>query len=388
LEIRPITAEDYEAHRHIISLAFYRGKMPEFTTEIYEQPDRTRIGVFENGRVQAALGILDFEFYFGEDRRPCGGIFGVASDPAMRGRGFAGALLTRSLEIMRDRGQYLSSLWPFDFRYYRGYGWEWAGETRNYTIPLELLPATGEADYVEGVYEPAIPLLDSIYERMANRYHGMAARTLKRWEQLTGPAGGRQRAAYLYRRDGEPEGYALLRYGDKDDELHADELVALTPRAYAGLLGVARRHAMTAKKLIYSAPMDDMLRSIQNHWDVETKIEPAGMARVVDARAALQAVRPEAGVRGEAVVLLADERAPWNAGTWLVAVEDGRVEVTRTDKEAGVALDIQALTQAYWGSPSLLELWMWDRVDVRNEAQFALLSSVLTPWPVWLHDDF
>lgn len=388
MEIRPITAEDYEAHRHIVSLAFARGKTPEFTSDVYEQTDRTRIGVYENGRLQAVLGILDFELLFGEGRRPCGAIFGVASDPAMRGRGFAGALLTRCLRIMHERGQFLSSLWPFDFRYYRGYGWEWTGETRHYAVPLELIPSTPEADRVEGVYEDAIPCLNSIYERMAARYHGMLVRSPKRWEDLTGMAGGRRRAVYVYRRDNDEEGYMILRYGEKEDELHADELIALTRRAYAGLLGVARRHAMTAKKLLYSAPMDDPLRAILNHWDVETRIEPSGMGRVVDAKAALEAIRPPEDARGEAVVSIADGRAPWNEGTWRIVAEGGRVEAARTNRVPGVALDIQALTQAYWGTPSLEELRRWERVEPRDESQFALLARILPSAPAWLHDDF
>lgn len=388
MEIRPITAADYEEHRHIVSLAFARGKTPEFTPEVYEQTDRTRIGVYENGRVQAALGILDYRFFFGDDRRPCGGIFGVASDPAMRGRGYAGALVKRSLEMMRENGQYLSALWPFDFRFYRSYGWEWTGETRNYTVPLDILPSGREANHVQGVYEDVIRVLTPIYERNAAQYNGMLARDAKRWEQKTCPAGGRQRAAYVYRRDGWDEGYAILRYGDTDNELHADEIVAHTRRAYEGLLGVARRHAMTAKKLAWSAPSNDMLRSILTHWDVETKLEPAGMGRVVDAPTALHALKPSSEARGTAILSLVDDHAPWNAGSWRIVVEGGCVDVRPTDREAGIALDIQGLTQAYWGTPTLLDLRRWDRIQVRDDAQFEVLAALLPPTPAWLNDDF
>lgn len=388
MEIRPITADDYEAHRHIVSLAFARGKTPEFTPDIYEQADRTRIGVYEGGRLQAALGIVDFEFLFGADRRPCGGIFGVAAEPAMRGRGFAGALLQRSLELMRERGQFLSSLWPFDLRYYRSFGWEWTGETCGYTIPLELIPASSEAELVEAVHDRIPDRIGPIYLRCAARYNGMLARSPKRWEQITGPANGRRRAAYVYRRDRMDEGYALFRFGDKEDELNADELMALTRRAYEGLLGVARRHAMTAKKLIHSAPVDDMLPSVLRHWDVETKVDPAGMGRVVDVRAALMALQPAADMRSVAVIGVTDVRCPWNDGAWRIEVEGGRVTAERSDREPGISLDIQALTQAYWGSPSLLRLRQWERIEVRDEAQFAAMASLLPPATAWLHDGF
>jgi predicted acetyltransferase len=388
LEIRRITAEDYEAHRHIASLAFARGKTPEFTPEVYDQPDRTRIGVYENGRLQATLGIVDFQYIFGESRRPCGGIAGVASDPAMRGRGFAGTLVKRSLELMREKGQYLSSLWPFDFRFYRAFGWEWTGETRRFTVPLDLVPSTRETDFVEGVYENAVEVVSPIYERFAEQYNGMVLRSRKRWEQHLAPVDGRRRAVYAYRREGEIEGYVTIRYGDKEEDLHADDLIALTRRACEGLLGVARRHAMTASKLHFAAPMNHIFPSILTHWDVETKLQPAAMGRVVDVQAALEAQRPSERLRGELVAAIADEHAPWNAGTWRITVEGGRVQVERSSREAGVSLDIQALTQAYWGTPSLLDLRRWDRVAVRDDSHFAVLSALLPPAPVWLHDDF
>jgi len=306
----------------------------------------------------------------------------------MRGRGFAGALVKRSLEVMRDSGQYLSSLWPFDFRYYRAYGWEWTGEGRSITIPLELLPPTREADHVEGVYENIEASIAPVYERKAERFNGMLARTPKQWENHLAPVDGRRRSVYVYRRDGQVEGYSVLRYGEKEEELLADELIALTRRAYAGLLGVARRHAMTAKKLKFAAPLNDDLPSIITHWDVETKLEPAGMGRIVDVRTALQSLRPAIERRGEVNVAITDEHAPWNQCTWRIATDDGQVEVERTDRESGVALDIQALTQAYWGCPSLQDLRRWDRLEVRSESQFEALSGLLPPTPVWLHDDF
>jgi predicted acetyltransferase len=134
--------------------------------------------------------------------------------------------------------------------------------------------------------------------------------------------------------------------------------------------------------------MNDMLRSILNHWDVETRIEPAGMSRVVDVKAALEAIPAPQDLRGEAIVSLHDERAPWNTGTWRIVAERGVAQVTRTDREPGAEMDIQALTQAYWGTPSLPDLRQWDRLVVHDETQFGFLSRLLPASAAWLHDDF
>src|SRR5438876_1731598 len=134
MEIREITHDDEEAYKHIISRSFERGREVTFPADTIGDPKNPRFGAYENGRLHAALRVLDFQMFFGADRRPCGGIAVVASDPAYRGRGCAGALLRHSLAAMRDVGQYLSSLWPFDFGFYRRYGWEWTGEGIGYKV--------------------------------------------------------------------------------------------------------------------------------------------------------------------------------------------------------------------------------------------------------------
>src|SRR5687767_12432736 len=182
MEIRPITAEYLEAYRHIVSHSFERGQGCGITAE--QLGEQERLGAFEDGRLHASLRILDFNMFFGEDRRPCGGIAGVACEPAARGRGYAGALIRRSLELMRERGQYLSSLWPFSFEYYQGYGWEWVGPGRQYKVPLALLPAQEESRFVEPLFEDIPAVLNPTYERYAVRYNGMLVRNDKRWESF------------------------------------------------------------------------------------------------------------------------------------------------------------------------------------------------------------
>ncbi len=54
----------------------------------------------------------------------------------------------------------------------------------------------------------------------------------------------------------------------------------------------------------------------------------------------------------------------------------------------GVVLDIQALTQAYWGQPGLDRLRATGRLSVTDETQYALLSRLLPPRVCYLQDFF
>jgi len=105
--------------------------------------------------------------------------------------------------------------------------------------------------------------------------------------------------------------------------------------------------------------------------------------RLVDLPEALAARGYEAD--GDVVVEVADDAAPWNAGRWRIRVKDGTADVTRTDDEAELSLDVAALGAAYLGGRSLValaragvvaehrpgaaaELWHVLRTDVRPYA--------------------
>lgn len=388
MEIRLITPEDQHAYQHIASHSFARGEPVEFEPDEFLPPDRVRLGAFEKGRLQAQYTILDFELFFGVDKRSCGGIASVACEPSARGRGYAGALIDRSLEVMRERGQFLSLLWPFDQRFYRQYGWDQAGYDWSYTVPLRLLEADPEANHIEPIHSGHFEVLNPIYVAKCKDYHGALVRSQKRWEYLLKPHGKRHPAAYVYRRDGEAEGFAVIRYDEKRDRARANEFVALTPRAYRALLTLFKRHSATVEKFVWNAPMDDILWSLINHWDVKTRLVPSAMGRVVDIQAALHALTPDPASGGTVSVQILDSHAPWNDGTWSVESEGGRVSAQRTDRVPDIRMDIQAFSQAYWGTPSLSDLRRAGRLDVEDERALVFLMSILPSTPVWLADDF
>ena len=64
------------------------------------------------------------------------------------------------------------------------------------------------------------------------------------------------------------------------------------------------------------------------------------------------------------------------------------VTVERTTEEPGVSMDIQALSQAFWGQPSLAMLRNAGRIEVVDERQYELLSLGLPPRVCYLQDFF
>jgi predicted acetyltransferase len=142
------------------------------------------------------------------------------------------------------------------------------------------------------------------------------------------------------------------------------------------------------KALEIMAPADDPLPLHIMHHDLTTHVSPLFMGRIVDVSAALSALRPPPDLQGVLTLRVHDPSCDWNAGSFQVTVVGGQVAVTPTHAAPGVALDIQALTQAYWGQPALFLLRRAGRLDASDEAQYRLLSALLPPAVPYLHDFF
>jgi predicted acetyltransferase len=162
---------------------------------------------------------------------------------------------------------------------------------------------------------------------------------------------------------------------------------ANTPEAYRGLLSVLHYHATQLKKATWTAPIDDPLPLHVMHHDLQTTTVPLFMGRIVDIAAAFENLR-DLPARGRVILAVDDPACDWNAGAFALDIDGGRVSVKRSTEPAGVALDIQTLSQAYWGHPSLEILRRAGRVSVTDERQFELLARILPPAVCYLQDFF
>lgn len=391
MQIREIREEDHDRYEYIGRQAFSHGRRSG--TSWFRDPNSPpmdMIGAWDEAGLQARLCIVAYQIYLG-DRAvvPMGGIGGVACLPASRGKGYAGELLKTALQRMVDAGQSLSSLYPFNFDFYQRYGWEWVGHKRTYTVPSRILKSCTETEDVRAVTLDEYPKIASIYEAHARKYRGVIVRDEKAWTDLLQDDDDFYTYTYLYenRESGRPEGYFTY-YGGNADQTFIREFVALTPRAYRAMLGLMRRNDMRTQKYKWDAPGDDPLYHLLCHNEIETRLEPKIQARIVDVPRALSAWRPALEARGTLNLGVQDEYAPWNQGVWKIEFEGGEVSVKRTDAEAQVALPIQSLSQAYFGTPALDEVRAAERLTVHDEAAYVALRDLLTGPPMWIMTGF
>lgn len=388
MEIREIRDDEQEAAFYVGSQAFMQGSRDMGWMNDPNRLPRVSYGVWDEAGLQARVSIVQYRVHFGpEILLPMGGVAGVACLPASRGKGYAGACMRFSLERMRDAGQVVSTLHPFSWDYYRRLGYEWIGMQRRYSVPTRILRPDAETEKVRAAVPEDRPRLIAAYTEFAGRYRGMIARDEKNWNQFLDSSDKQFRFTYLYEHEGRVEGY-LTYIGGKREETYVREFIALTPRALRGLLGLLRRHEMQVDKFVWETPGNDLLWSLLYHWDIETKLTPVLMGRVVDVPGAIKALKPPPQTNGSLILSIADECAPWNHGNWCVEFADGKVTAAATLADPQIAMDIQALSQAYFGTPTVSELRAADRLIVRDEAAYHSLATLFDGPPMWMNDHF
>jgi predicted acetyltransferase len=392
IEIRRLAPDDLLRNRVLMNHAFGRGAVvrPPDPDAPPPQPGPGQWGLFEKGDLRASLTVVPFLVHWGATvTLAMGGIAGVATFAEARGRGFVDLLLRKSLEAMRADGQVVSALFPFSWAFYRRHGWDWVGQKRTVRLPLNEVRSSPEGRAVVTVPdEQARERLEPVYTRFARQYRGVLTSETHRWEGKL--SHGDDRTTHVYQH--EPSGdYLLWRYNRDNNEGNVREFVADSPDGYKGLLSLLHYMATQCDKARLMLPDDTPLWSHVMHWDVETRVEPVFQARVVDFAPAMEQLDLSPDTPdGTATVALRDEHAPWNSGVWRITVEGGRVRCSLAvgSPDPAVTMDIQAASQAYWGTPSLDALRAAGRVDVSDEAAFAWLARVLPATTVYTLDDF
>ncbi|CAM3625985.1 MULTISPECIES: GNAT family N-acetyltransferase [Saccharibacillus] len=398
MEIRKLTEREFDANIELTQYAFL------YTiSEQHKEERRSRFGeetvwgVFEEGALCAKLALMPLEVYVHGVKIKMGGIGGVATWPEKRRRGMVSALLRRALEEMKAEGQLLSYLHPFSIAFYRKYGWELFTDNKNYTIPVDKLPARQNVPgrVVREVRD--IETLRSVYDRAILRYNGPMTRSRDWWEQRV--MKGIPYTAVYYNEANEPEAYVL--YAIEDRKWITEEIFWLNETARQGLWDFIVNHDSKLKEVQLKLPVDDPLSMLLPDPMVKQEIEPYFMARIVEAAAFIEAYpfAPSADAARESVFALQieDRDAPWNDGRWIWTVSpdgSGKLEPFRASGDPefpanpalaavpSVTVTIGVLTSILLGyrRPSDLQRFGLLRTTETAAAALDALIPVRTPY--------
>lgn len=344
--------------------------------------------VFEDGQPGAGVVYSNFPQNVRGKLLPMGGVWGVASAPEARRKGYVRQAMARSFAAMREEGMPVSCLYPFRESFYQRLGYTSWVYPRNAVFDIANLAPLFKMQFKGRVERCLLPDASEVYlaylDAMRARVHGMAL------EEDTHRAKDKNKWCLQVKEDGKVTGI-MLYHNREDNEKHqmvfqADRFYYTTLSArYQMLEWIARHMDQIAQVRIHLAPFET-----PETWlpDLEMKIETDGrapMGRVID-------VAGLAGLPagpGRLTVRIEDPFCPWNEGLWTLDGAGGSLAVEHAGVNASpdAVLAIQGLSAWVYGAVELegLDLRGWGQVQPAAQEQ---LRAILPPVQPYIHEFF
>jgi predicted acetyltransferase len=351
---------------------------------------------FDDGAIVGGAGAFSFQMTApGGASVPTAGVTVVGVLPTHRRRGILRSMMRAQLDDVHDRGEPLAVLWASEETIYGRYGYGLASLNVQFDVDKAhsaFRPDVATAGRVRLVdAATAATQMPPVYDALRQVTPGMLERTVSWWEHrlLADPEefrfGGSPKHLAVLDVDGRPGAYAIYRlhvsFGDLGPEttLRTIEVIGADPLATASIWRYLLDVDWTKTVTAHLQPVDHPLLFLLARPNYARPTLSDGLwVRLVDVQAALS-YREYAD--DHAVVFdVRDEFCPWNAGRW--KLEGG--EVSRTDDDPGIALDVAELGSVYLGGFTFRDLHRAGRLEELREGAVygadAIFRGEAAPW--------
>ena len=388
----PLSANDITRYLELGEYAFSTAPpaTPRLARIEEDEPDQPLMRVGRRGEIVGRSRVIPMGQWFGGRVVPMAGIGGVAVAAEHRSGGVGTAVATDFIRVARQHGYAISTLFPASLPLYRKVGYELAGASYHYEIPIGITAAPRRL--VDGItvraWRDGIEPLKPLYDQEAARTAGQLDRPPTFWRGVL-DEGQRAVHAFVAERDGSRVGYlAFIQSGqyDADRYIEVRDFVSTERAATRALWGFMAGHAGTVSAVrLWGSAADHRLADLPHRGQKVLVTEP-WMIRIIDLPAALVARGYPAGVTAELHLDYRDEILPENSGRWLVRVEDSRATVEPGGHGRIVATS-RGLSPVYTGYLSAAVVADPGQL-VASEDDLALLSATFAGPAPWMADSF
>lgn len=308
---------------------------------------------------------------------PMGELDMVGSLPEHRANGSVRAMVRQVLGEFRGRGDLFALLVPFSFAFYRKFGFEACARNLEVRLPIaQLAPFELTCSVRQVSAATDVEILRGLYERFAIDKNLVIRRSDEAWEwrgngefgQRDWMSKDRQRYTYLFEDAGataganavHAHGYLTFYFeageaGPFIGTMRVEELVYDSPRVLRDILGfIYGMRAKLADVVIHPKGGEDLALLVPEPSEVETRVEGHLIARVLDVRRVLEAMRYPCEA-GRFSLVVEDDFMPENAGCYDVTFAGGvaqsveRVDSAASSVPADLVVDETTLTQLVLG---------------------------------------
>lgn len=373
IEFRPATAEEMGQFGTLAGYVYggAYGDGPDNLVASATRPEWT-LCAFEGSRLVSSFSTIPFTMRANGAALPIGGVSAVGTLPEYRRRGLVRRIMTQAFVDMRDGGRPVAALWASQAAIYQRFGYAMASALRSYavdTADIDFHDGDDGSGRVERVdMASGYDHVKQVYTRFVADRMGYLHRAQALWmhnaleeREADGPV-----HIALCHDALRPDGYAVytLREGRRDHPSRSQEIVVrdlawLSPAAYRSLWTFFKRHDLVGRVRWNNAPSDDpAVEYFLEPRLLEARDNEGFWIRLVDVADALRGRGWTAD--GELSITVRDDPlAPWNAGSYRLAVSGGAADVLPCPAATDIEISVKALASLYVGRRSARELSAW-----------------------------
>ncbi|GHU92146.1 GNAT family acetyltransferase [Spirochaetia bacterium] len=400
-EIRRLNAEELPQVHRIWNIVYNNRHdySKEQKPDPLADPAEWGWGVFENGRMISCMLEIPYLMRFDNSSAPMSGIGGVGTLPEARKGGNIRAVFEKLLPEAYEKGVIFSNLTPFNHAFYRKFGYELACARNEISISTqEFTNFKNSGRFTQIFPGDDTAELQSVHSAyIADINHGICRdywpdnRAWKIFTKDDPYATGT--FIYLWHDDA-GKARAYIKYQDKtsdDEHIMSVREIAFTDRdALYGVLGIVS--GLSAQFQKFQWPMPTFLDPTDffpggGLWDINQRIVPRDMTRVINVKKALELMRRPAGEgclpsgEGRYVLEVNDNMIGANNGKFLVEYGPEGTQVSGTQKEADLICDIPALSQLITGYRTLENALRTKQAGLELKGRKEILDKVFTLRP-------
>ncbi|MFS0786477.1 GNAT family N-acetyltransferase [Shouchella sp. 1P09AA] len=394
LELRFVTKEHSQDSLDLLNYVFQvtnqdvsqigESQMARWKKPIFEQS--SILGWFSKNKLISQMVVYPFSVNIHGRAYKMGGVTGVGTYPEYAGLGLMNDLMKQSLTVMKERGQTISYLFPYSIPYYRKKGWEIISDVITYTVRDTQIPKP--YDVPGRIERVAFDDKDirSAYDHFSKKENGAMIRNELAWDEHFKWERDDLIACVYYNEQEEPTGY--MYYKVENETFYVKEMIFNNEEARRGLWNFIGAHFSMVYyvkgKIFENEPLSFFLED----GEIEEKISPYYMARIVDVEEFLRAFPFNSQSTHPLTLRIHDPMLEWNQDTFTITFENGqKVERNKNNTHVDATMDIQTLVTLLLNYKRAKDLKEIGRIDA-NEDTIRYLEQLIPDNQPWFSDYF
>lgn len=388
MKIREIQKEEIHQMKKLRDYAFRNSSGGGEEDFFYWMDHGNRLGAFENDELAAQVVTYPLAVTLFGERYKMGGIAYVATYPEHRRGGLIRQLMTKSIKMMKEKGQLISYLHPFDVRFYRKFGYELGFHSTQ--LHLELNQFTRKSAGIGQIKRinhssPEFAFIKEIYHEYTRNHQGMLVRDDVWWDRLVRREFTKEMAIYFDEK-GEAKGY--LSFAFEGMKMIIREFIALTSEAENELWAFISSHdsMFDIVELENAGDIQEFALGLTNPTALKIEEELSFMVRIVDVKEFL-ARYPFKKHEEVLYIQVHDEVAPFNNGVYKIEAGTLKELENGEAQENLLEIEIGTLSQMLLGATRPQILNAYQKITA-SEAMIDLLEQIIPKSSPRFYDHF